>query len=219
MKLLDTHSFELGDFEHTIKGLVAAQVQFGKELFRIAAGAAGGALGKAAKAAKAKPDAKHDCCHIPEPCWMPVSHGPVKCMLRAGDKGEIRLCVVNEDFQPHSYAIAVKGADAGLVHISSATLTLGPKESGEVHASFAMPASGAKDHYAVVLWVVGCRAHYVQWDIDLCDPEDKYCDDCCDHHVSIHDQPDYIVHWYDHFYCARPCMGQHAHAVLDDGFK
>jgi len=217
MKHLGDHSLELGGIEHAVKGLVAAQVLLGKELFRIAADAAGGVLGKVAQVAKEKPEAKRDCCHIPEPCWMPVSHGSVKCTLHQGSKGEITLSVVNEDFQPHSYAIAVKGADAGLVKISPVTLTLGPKEAGDVHASFAMPASSPKDRYAVVLWVVGCRANYVRWEIELCDPKDKCCEDCCDRHVAIHDQPDYVVHWYDHFYCARPCMGQHAHAVLDDG--
>jgi hypothetical protein len=88
-------------------------------------------------------------------------------------------------------------------------------ERGVVHATFTAPSSGAKDHYEAVIWVVGCRAHYVRWEIALSERKEKCCADGCCHHVSIHDQPDYVVHWYDHFYCARPCMGAVVH--LDDG--
>jgi hypothetical protein len=208
MKHCIDSSTDFTGIEQAFKGLIAAQVSLGKELLKIASGVAGDALGAAGGLKLPKGSS---CCDIPEPCWMPVSHGPVKCKLREEGQGNIWLSIVNEDFQPHSYAIAVKGADAGLVKLSANTLTLGPKESGEVEAIFAMPASG-KNHYEVVLWAIGCRAHYVRWEIERNGNGNK----CC-HDVSICDQPDYVVHWYDHFYCPRPCMGQHAHAVLDDG--
>jgi hypothetical protein len=209
MKHCSDGSSDFTGIEQAVKGLVAAQVSLGKELFKIASSVAGDALSAVGGLKLPKGSS---CCDIPEPCWMPISHGPAKCALREGGSGEIWLSIVNEDFQPHSYAIAVKGADAGLVKVSTNTLTLGPKESGEVQAIFAMPASASKAHYEVVLWVVGCRAHYVRWEIDRNGKNDRCCQD-----VSISDQPDYVVHWYDHFYCARPCMGRHAHAVLDDG--
>jgi hypothetical protein len=25
--------------------------------------------------------------------------------------------------------------------------------------------------------------------------------------VVVNDDPDYVLHWYDHFYVARPCFG------------
>jgi hypothetical protein len=30
---------------------------------------------------------------------------------------------------------------------------------------------------------------------------------CCAHDVSVCDGPDNVLHWYDHFYCPRPCNG------------
>jgi hypothetical protein len=29
---------------------------------------------------------------------------------------------------------------------------------------------------------------------------------CC-REVDVNDDPDYVLHWYDHFYVTRPCFG------------
>ncbi|MEA2876667.1 MAG: hypothetical protein QOF14_1863 [Hyphomicrobiales bacterium] len=196
----DHHSGHFGGIEQAFKGLVAAQVSLGKELFKIAADAAGGAV----SGFGIKPSHAPSCCHIPEPCWMPLQHGPIHCLLEAGSHGTLDLDITNEDFQAHSYAIQATGADAGLVKINPPVLTLGPKLRGTVQATFALPNPATKKHYEAVIWVIGCRSHYIRWRVDVAD---KCCDARCCHELSIQDQPDYVMHWYDHFYCARPCMG------------
>ena len=53
----------------------------------------------------------------------------------------------------------------------------------------------------VLLWVVGCNTHYLRW---IVEPADGISSSC--HEVEIDDCPDFVHHWYDHFYCDRPCF-------------
>jgi len=194
----DGSSTDFSGIEDAFKGLVSAQVSLGKELLKVA----DGALGALSGLGKLKLPGRGSCCDIPDPCWMPVSDGTVTCLLRPGAKGQLWLTVTNEDFVGHTYAATTAGTNAAMVTLSPQSLKLGPKERGVISGTIAVPADGtAKRHYDVLIWVAGCQKHYVRWEIDTTGRNDS----CC-HEVAIDDKPNYIVHWYDHFYCPRPCF-------------
>jgi hypothetical protein len=64
-----------------------------------------------------------------------------------------------------------------------------------------VPADAATgQEYEVLLWVRGCQNHYLRWTLKVANRGAS----CC-HEVEVEDCPDLIHHWYDHFYCERPC--------------
>lgn len=196
--------------EDGIKSLFHAQLLLGKELARLLGSAGSAAMDKAG--AMRLP--KGGCgCEIPEPCWMPLPLGEISCQLAPGDKGTVCLVVTNHDFRPHSYQFVASGKSAASVSFSQAGAVLGPKERIAVTATFTVPRDNKGnedcrciDHEALV-WVRGCRNHYLRWTID----EVAKSKPCC-HEVVVDDKPDYVLHWYDHFYVARPCPGAPARA-------
>jgi hypothetical protein len=61
--------------------------------------------------------------------------------------------------------------------------------------------AGAK--HKTIIWVDGCKLHYLIWHVSVGTVGFDSC-----HEVEVDDCPDYVHHWYDHFYCARPCFNQ-----------
>jgi hypothetical protein len=148
------------------------------------------------------------CCEIPEPCWMPSALGEVQCQLRPGDRGEICLSVTNGDYTGHPYSVVATGKDAHLVNVKNPQFQLGPKERACVVVTLDVPKDGVpKDQPCccedidVVIWVRGCRNFYLRWVVQVRDKGKCYC-----HEIKVIDQPDYVLHWYDHFYINRRCM-------------
>jgi len=188
--------------EDGLKSLFNAQLLLGKELLRVAGGA-GRLLGRmpALKLPKG-----HGCCDVPEPCWMPLSLGEIRCTLKPGDSGTLCLVVTNGDFRAHPYQFAATGKSASAVTFSTTAATLGPKERIAVTATFTVPKEQRTedcrciDHEALI-WVRGCRNHYLRWTVD----EAAASSACC-HEVAVDDDPDYVLHWYDHFFIPRPCF-------------
>lgn len=212
MKHCDDRSpIDFGGVEDAFKGLVSAQVSLGKELLKVASGAADSALGALSAVGKIKMPARSSCCDIPEPCWMPVSDGSVTCKLRSGATAQLWLTVTNENFVNQAYTAVAAGADAGLVTLSPNSFHLGPKERTVVSAKLTVPTN-PKKHYDILIWVAGCQRHFVRWEIDSSGKSDS----CC-HDVSVHDRPNYVVHWYDHFYCPRPCFRSATRSTLGLG--
>jgi hypothetical protein len=142
------------------------------------------------------------CCDIPEACWMPKSLGEVSCRLTPRGSGEVRLTVTNNDFRSHPVTLRSAGPHGGLVSFSPAGLTLGPKERATIVAHVTAPPTHGT--YELLLWVSVCSDHYLRWVLDV---GEEGCE-CC-YEVSVDDNPDYVVHWYDHFYCMKPCLGRH----------
>jgi hypothetical protein len=191
--------------ESGLKSLINAQLLLGKEVLKLLGGA-GRAAGSMASGIGLPKGSS--CCDVPEPCWMPLPLGEVKCVLRPGDSGTVCLVVTNGDFRPHTYQFAATGKSAAHVGFSTAAVTLGPKERIAVTATFTVPREGKDgedcrciDHEALI-WVRGCRNHYLRWTVD----ELANSKPCC-HEVVVNDDPDYVLHWYDHFYVTRPCFG------------
>lgn len=190
--------------ENGLKSLLNAQLLLGKEAIKLLGGASG-----ALDAVRGiqLPRRNHGC-EVPEPCWMPKSLGDFRCCLRPGDSGTVCLVVTNGDFRPHSYQFAATGPSASAVSFSTASVTLGPKERIAVTATFTVPRDQKPgpdcrciDHEAL-LWVRGCRNHYLRWTVD-----EVAASRPCTREVEVNDEPDYVLHWYDHFYLPRPCLG------------
>ena len=179
-----------------LKALVDAQVQLGSALVSLAAGAM-----------KGLPRPRSGC-DIPEPCWMPLPLGEVRCTLAPGTSGSVCLVITNEDFRSRTFTLGATGVSAGQVSFSKPSLELGPKERAAVTATFTSPKEQRQPadcrciDQEAILWVRGCRNHYLRWTVDSADTGQP-----CQHEVMVHDQPDYVLHWYDHFYLARACPG------------
>ena len=150
------------------------------------------------------PSMTGSCCDIPEPCWMPRCLGEFHCTLCPGATGTIKLRVTNGDLRSRQIPAVASGPDAQRVSFSPTSLTLGPKERGTITARFAAPAEGGKDdEFEAILWVRGCRDYYIRWTVGI-----GSSGGCCAHELSICDGPDHVLHWYDHFYCPRPCQNR-----------
>ncbi len=144
----------------------------------------------------------HSCCKIPPPCWMPREAGHVVSHVCAGSAASIWICVSNCGIEKRT--ITFDDAGKGVITFDPATLVLGPMEEGEVKATFTPPASAGHceggEHNAIV-WIHGCKEHYLRWTLKNV----KRGVSCSCHEIRIEDCPDYLHHWYDHFYCHRPC--------------
>jgi hypothetical protein len=149
-------------------------------------------------------------CQIPPPCWMPREHGPVTTHVCAGGTATLRLRITNCSIEPSKIEIKATGAGAADVKIEPASLSLTPLERGVVGLSLKTDIAEAvgTEHEALV-WIQGCVDHAVRWTVK----SSRRGGDCC-HELEIDDCPDYVHHWYDHFYCARPC--RHGGRVIHD---
>jgi hypothetical protein len=139
---------------------------------------------------------------IPPPCWYPISAGVRHTYACPDVSATVEMRVAN--CGPTSRVIRAESADG--VSLKPAKLTLAPMEHGHVTASFKVPADAELgDEYERLVWIRGCQSHYVRWrivaaskDVDLC------------HELEVEDRPDYLHHWYDHFYCSHPCLAHGA---------
>ena len=85
--------------------------------------------------------------------------------------------------------------------VAPPSLDLGPQERGTISVCIAMPDHAkANDRMEALVWLRGCREYYFRWTISV---GTLGLDSC--HEVDVCDCPDYLHHWYDHFYCVRPC--------------
>ena len=191
---------DLDTLNGLLKAAVAAQLALGKEVLNL--------MGTGARSTKdalggIKMPKMGGCCEIPEACWMPKSLGEVSCRLPPDGRGEVRLIVTNGDYRSHKTVVKSAGAQAGAVGFQPAgPVALGPKERAVIVAEIKAPK--ALGHYEGVIWVSVCSDHYLRWSIDVAEEE---CGCCC-YEVTVDDTPDYESHWYDHFYCLKPCMSR-----------
>ena len=143
------------------------------------------------------------CCDIPEPCWMPRALGEFRCRLCPGATGSLRFVITNEDIVRRTFTALASGSAAGDVSFSPGSLALGPKERGTITATFALPANATDgSSFEALVWLRGCRDYYVRWTVAAASRSDSCCIT-----LPVCDGPDNVLHWYDHFYCRRPCVG------------
>ena len=138
-------------------------------------------------------------CEIPPPCWMPQPLGDVLTKTCAGSKAVIRLHIVNCGIQARKITADPTNK---AVSVAPASLNLGPLEEGEIVLSWEVPAAATKGQtQKSLVRIHGCKEWYFRWTVEVADGE------CAATDIEIEDCPDLIHHWYDHFYCPRPCLG------------
>ena len=110
----------------------------------------------------------------------------------------LRLTLTNCEIA--SRTIAVTATD-GAVSVTPAGVTLGPMEQGLVVLTLELPASAAAA--APRRRSSGSRAARSTTSAGASSPPARVT--CCTADVDVEDCPDLVHHWYDHFYCPRPC--------------
>jgi hypothetical protein len=139
-------------------------------------------------------------CEIPPPCWLPRSLGEIHSLVCPGGTAVLHLRVTNCQARTSRVQAAFGKPDATAT-VTPSELQLGPMERGSFNAKIALPddaCKGQKNEY--LLWVRGCNAHYLRWVVEAAGGVASSC-----HEIEIDDCPDLVHHWYDHFYCDRPC--------------
>jgi hypothetical protein len=140
-------------------------------------------------------------CKIPPPCWAPQPAGEVISHVCPGGKAAVRLRVTNCGVDKR---VIQATANVPGVSINPGELTLGPMEWGVFTATTDLQTVSKQDaEREVLLWVHGCNDHYVRWTLR----EASRVTDCYQE-IDIEDCPNLIHHWYDHFYCVRPCYSR-----------
>ena len=196
----DRDPTDMDDVADNLGKLFDTQVALAGQLLRLAGSAAEAVLDGLGGMKMPKGSCS---CEIPEPCWMPKDLGEAHCTLAPGETGEVRITITNDDFRAHPVTLQAAGDGAANVSFSQANLNLGPKQRAQVTARYTVPQQvkeGEQDD--LVVWVRGCADHYFRWRIKV-----ARCGKVCCHEVEVRDGANYIVHWYDHFYCPRPCPG------------
>ena len=140
-------------------------------------------------------------CDIPPPCWEPRPAGSCQLTVVPGGSAVIRVTVTNCGWQSQVVHITAGGKLAGWLSFEPTTLALAPQETATFRALVHAPANAA--HGTMIsgpLLVRGCRDHGARVRIAVADCAGP---NCCD--LVIDDCADHVHHWYDHFYCPRPC--------------
>lgn len=146
--------------------------------------------------------ATQGCCEIPAPCWVPQSLGEIVSHTCPGAKAVVRFLVTNCDMVPRTMKAQAANGAAEKITIEPASLLLEPQQRGFITASLEVPADTHDcEEFEILIWLIGCNAYYLRWIIKV----GKRGCDCC-HEVEVEDCPEHIHHWYDHFYCWRPCF-------------
>jgi hypothetical protein len=141
-------------------------------------------------------------CEIPPPCWAPQPLGDVESEACPGNDAVLRLTITNCGMT--SRTITVEGTNSA-VKVEPASLTLGPMEDGMAAVTLAVPVGATKGQtQKSLVWIHGCQDHYLRWTVVAAEMGVS----CCADEVELEDCPDLIHHWYDHFYCQRPCLSR-----------
>jgi hypothetical protein len=139
-------------------------------------------------------------CEIPPPCWMPRQLCEVVSYGKAGNAASITFVITNYSMTTRVISISTTTAIAGLT-FSAAQLTLGPMERGTIEVTDTLPATlKSGPGFEILLWIQGCQLHFLRWTIKLGPVSAN-----TNYEVCVKDGPENIHHWYDHFYCPRPC--------------
>jgi hypothetical protein len=138
------------------------------------------------------------CCEIPPPCWMPRQLTQVRSHVCPGATASVCFHITNCGIDRRTITVQ---ADQNTT-VNPVALDLEPFQSGAVTVTYTLPtASRNGDSTEVRVFVHGCKSYFLRWTIET---STRGC--ACCHEVDIDDCPDLVHHWYDHFYCQRPCL-------------
>jgi hypothetical protein len=149
------------------------------------------------------------CCEIPPPCWVPRSLGECVSHVCPCQTACIRLVLTNCDAGSRR-VIRVEAAGPH-VKVSPAKLVLEPLERASVEIRILVPAETKPgEKLESVVRIYGCREYYLRWVVSV-----GTIGFNSHHEIEVEDCPDLIHHWYDHFYCHRPCRHQQTPSPLE----
>jgi hypothetical protein len=141
-------------------------------------------------------------CEIPPPCWMPQPLGDFTSEACPGSKAVLRLAITNCGMTKRTITVSATNA---AVKVEPASLPLGPMEDGVIVVSWDVPAGATKGQtQKSIVWIHGCNEHFLRWTVEVAASGAT----CAATEVELEDCPDLIHHWYDHFYCERPCRNR-----------
>ncbi len=141
-------------------------------------------------------------CAIPTPCWEPKHEGTCRLTLMPGNKANIRLHILNCGWRPQVVLITGLGKLAGWMTFSPTTMSLGPQERATMNVTVQVPDGiNTGERLSGPVIIRGCRDHFVRVEVTVGECGLVTCG--CD--IEIDDCADNVHHWYDHFYCPRPC--------------
>jgi hypothetical protein len=119
--------------------------------------------------------------------------------------------VENCDWTRHVVAITALGRLAAWISFSPTTLVVDPQERASFLVTLLVPTSAKPGQtLSGPLIVRGCIDHAVRLEVTV-----AACAERCDCGVVVRDCPDQVHHWYDHFYCPRPCRSGNIRDVRD----
>jgi hypothetical protein len=148
----------------------------------------------------------HDCsCGIPTPCWLPEDLGDADVNVEGGDTAHLTMRVRNTDGQQRNVTAQVTGSGSQLVAPAAASMMVTGFGWGTFSFSVAVPHQSPAGTYAdVQIAIQGCRRHVINWrviTVEKCETKEN-----ADVEIVVCDGAELIHHWYDHFYCRRPCQ-------------
>lgn len=152
-------------------------------------------------------------CHIPPPCWEPRPAGSCCLTIQPGGNATIRVHVENCSWNRQIIGITASGALAGWMKFEPTTHIVGPQERALFLVTVHVP-DGMKPGMTVSgpLLIRGCMDHFARVRVNVAECAGA---NCCDIHVD--DCQDHLHHWYDHFYCPRPCRGRSTPGLVTHG--
>ncbi len=150
-------------------------------------------------------------CEIPPPCWEPRPAGTCSLVLPPGCTGTLRVHVTNCSWRTRIVGITAVGHLAGWLKFEPTTQVIDLQAQATFVVRVRAPDDVKPGHTVSGLIVVrGCLDHVVRLRVTVAECAGRTC---CE--VAIQDCQDHIHHWYDHFYCLRPCRDLKMYEVQD----
>jgi hypothetical protein len=195
---IDRAGDALRDVARAYVNLLGVQLRVGREVLGAVIEAVPPELTTMARTATLGATRRAGCCDVPPPCWMPRLLDDV--VTRAPACRTARLTLVVTNCGPTRRTVRIQAT--GAVKVDPPSVTLDAYGRQTVALSIDVPQDAA-DGSAIetVVRVRGCHEWVLRWTVRVregaADPAPS---------VAIDDCPDYRHHWYDHFYCVRPCL-------------
>jgi hypothetical protein len=194
--MMDSAANNLGGVPRAFFNLLSAQMKLGMDLFESMTGVAVPDLTRSLE--RTGRHLRGGCCEIPPPCWVPRNLGDCVSHVCPCSTASLRLVIENCD----GFAKRTVGVEAtGTVKVSPPQIVIGPLEHATIELSISIPADAkAGETLESLVRIHGCREYYFRWKVSVGTLGMSSC-----HEIHVEDCPDLIHHWYDHFYCPRPC--------------
>lgn len=147
---------------------------------------------------------KQSCCDIPPACWLPRNFGNIESRSCRRGTALLRIKVSNCRPTPGEVRVHAR-TDARLdIKVTPDRAMIGPMECKWFTVIVTIPEDACEgEQYDLVVWVSGCNDHFARWAVTVAEGASGTC-----RQLEVEDCPDYVHHWYDHFYCDRPCYSR-----------